>query len=41
MPMPKQMFVALKGEHVDGHDFVLQACQQGAVAILAEKAIEA
>lgn len=41
IPMPQQMFVALKGEHVDGHDFVMQACQQGAVAILAEKAIDA
>lgn len=39
-PMPQQMFVALKGEHVDGHDFVIQAIDQGAVAILAERNIE-
>lgn len=37
MAMPQQMFVALKGEHVDGHDYVLQAIEHGAVAILAER----
>lgn len=29
-----QLFVALKGEHFDGHDFVQQAIQQGAAAVL-------
>lgn len=28
------LFIALKGNHVDGHDFVAQALEQGAVAVL-------
>lgn len=31
------VFVALKGEKVDGHDYISQAIEKGAVAILAEK----
>jgi UDP-N-acetylmuramoyl-tripeptide--D-alanyl-D-alanine ligase len=31
------LFVAIKGDHHDGHDFIEQAIQQGAVAILSEK----
>lgn len=29
-----QLFVALKGDHFDGHDYVVQAIKQGAVAVL-------
>lgn len=32
------LYVALRGENFDGHDFVAQAQQQGAVAALVEKA---
>ncbi|HSH54253.1 MAG TPA: UDP-N-acetylmuramoyl-tripeptide--D-alanyl-D-alanine ligase [Methylotenera sp.] len=32
-----QLFVALKGEHFDGHDFVEQAIKQGAAAVLVSK----
>lgn len=35
---PGNLFVALIGEHFDGHDFILNAAQQGAVAILCERA---
>lgn len=38
-PMYQQMFLAFKGAHVDGHDFARQACEQGAVAIMAERPI--
>lgn len=34
---PGTVFVALKGETVDGHDYIGQAIEKGAVAILAEK----
>jgi UDP-N-acetylmuramoyl-tripeptide--D-alanyl-D-alanine ligase len=34
---PGQLFVAIAGENFDGHDFVQQALQQGAVAALVEK----
>lgn len=36
---PGQVFVALVGEHFDGHDFVEQACQQGAVAVVVSKPV--
>jgi UDP-N-acetylmuramoyl-tripeptide--D-alanyl-D-alanine ligase len=32
--VPSQLFVALKGEHFDGHDFAEQAIKQGAAAVL-------
>lgn len=34
---PGDLFVALKGEAFDGHDFIGQAVTQGAVAVLCEK----
>ncbi len=34
------VFIALKGENFDGHDFALKAMEQGAVAVIAEKPIE-
>ncbi len=33
------MFVAFKGEHADGHDFVAKAFEQGAVAALVERVV--
>jgi UDP-N-acetylmuramoyl-tripeptide--D-alanyl-D-alanine ligase len=38
---PGQLFVALKGEHFDGHDFAGAAIQQGAAAVLVSHPIEA
>ncbi|HNS49626.1 MAG TPA: UDP-N-acetylmuramoyl-tripeptide--D-alanyl-D-alanine ligase [Anaerolineae bacterium] len=35
---PGNAFVALPGEHLDGHDFALAAVAAGAVAVLAERA---
>jgi len=35
------LFVAVKGERVDGHRFVAQAAQAGAAAIVAQEAVEA
>jgi len=35
------VFVALKGEHLDGHDFVREACRRGAVAVVVERKVEA
>ncbi len=32
-----EIFVCLKGEHVDGHDFAQSAFEKGAVALMAEK----
>ena len=32
-----EIFVCLKGEHVDGHDFAQSAFEKGAVAIMAER----
>ena len=37
---PKGMFVALKGERVDGHDYVEQAVANGAVAVMLERDME-
>lgn len=36
---PGALFVALRGERVDGHDFVAQAAAAGAVAVLASRAL--
>jgi UDP-N-acetylmuramoyl-tripeptide--D-alanyl-D-alanine ligase len=38
--IPGSMFVAIPGEKVDGHDFVAQAFQRGAVVALIEHEIE-
>lgn len=38
---PGQLFVALQGERVDGHDFVAPAISAGATAALVERPIEA
>ena len=37
---PGSMFVALRGENFDGHDFVMTAQEQGAVALLIEKPVD-
>lgn len=37
---PGDVFVAIKGEKLDGHDFIAQAIQQGAKAILAARGPE-
>jgi len=34
--LPGEMFVAVRGEHSDGHDYVLDAVQRGAAGLLAE-----
>ena len=34
---PRELFFAVKGERLDGHDFVAQAIQQGAVAAVVRK----
>lgn len=38
---PGDLFVALKGERFDGHDFLAQARERGAVAALAERGLDA
>ena len=38
---PGDLFVALKGERFDAHDFLLQAKKQGAVAALAQRGLSA
>lgn len=35
---PGDLFICIKGAHANGHDFVEQAAQAGAVAVLAEEA---
>jgi len=37
---PGNLFVAIPGEHVDGHDFISQAQEKGAVAALVSRPIE-
>ena len=32
-----EIFVCLKGEHVDGHDYAQNAFEKGAIALLTEK----
>jgi len=34
------VYVALRGEHFDGHDFILNAVDEGAVAVIVEKKCE-
>lgn len=38
--IPGQIFVAIKGHTVDGHDFVKQAEEKGAIKIIAEHQVE-
>lgn len=38
--MPGSVFVAIKGEHYDGHQFVRQAQKQGAVGVVVEEDFE-
>lgn len=37
---PGQIFVAIKGHTVDGHDYILEAIQNGAMKIVAEHKVE-
>ena len=37
---PNSVFVALKGANFDGHDYGAKACELGAEAVIAERAIE-
>ena len=37
---PGQIFVAIKGHTVDGHDYIKQAVANGAIKVVAEKEIE-
>ncbi|GAA3445785.1 UDP-N-acetylmuramoyl-tripeptide--D-alanyl-D-alanine ligase [Planomonospora venezuelensis] len=39
--VPGSLFVAFKGDRADGHDFAAQAVEAGAVAVLAERPVEA
>jgi UDP-N-acetylmuramyl pentapeptide synthase len=34
--IPGEMFVAVRGEHGDGHDYLLDAVQRGAAGLLLE-----
>ena len=36
---PGQLFIALKGEHFDGHDYALPALEQGAAAVMVDHAL--
>ena len=38
-PMPGTLFIALKGENFDGHDFVEKAKEAGAIALLVAKPV--
>ncbi len=35
-----ELFVALKGENADGHDYIREACRRGAAAVVCEKYTE-
>ncbi len=35
--LPGEMFVAVRGEHGDGHDFVLEAGRRGAAGVLVDE----
>jgi UDP-N-acetylmuramoyl-tripeptide--D-alanyl-D-alanine ligase len=37
--IPGSLFVAIKGEHVDGHEFIEEAIQHGAVVVLIDREI--
>ncbi|HWU74964.1 MAG TPA: UDP-N-acetylmuramoyl-tripeptide--D-alanyl-D-alanine ligase [Rhodanobacter sp.] len=38
--LPGNLFVALKGEHVDGHDYLAEAAARGAVAALVTRRVD-
>jgi len=38
--VPNALYVALRGERFDGHDFITQAQEQGAAALLVEKTVD-
>ena len=40
-PEPGGLFVAVPGEHVDGHDFAVAAVQAGGAAVLASRPVDA
>ncbi|MET8160945.1 UDP-N-acetylmuramoyl-tripeptide--D-alanyl-D-alanine ligase [Sphaerisporangium sp. NPDC005289] len=37
---PGSLFVAIRGERADGHEFAAQACEAGAVAVLASRPLD-
>lgn len=37
---PGNLFIAIRGEHFDGHDFIANAIEQGAAALVCSQAIE-
>ncbi|MGR3310906.1 MAG: UDP-N-acetylmuramoyl-L-alanyl-D-glutamate--2,6-diaminopimelate ligase [Candidatus Brocadiales bacterium] len=37
---PEHLFVAIKGHNVDGHNFVMNAVERGAVAVVTEKKLD-
>src|SRR5437763_12865961 len=37
--IPGEMFVAVRGEHGDGHDYLLDAVQRGAAGLLVEERV--
>ncbi|MEE8389319.1 MAG: Mur ligase domain-containing protein, partial [Anaerolineae bacterium] len=37
---PGALFIALRGEHADGHDYVADAFSRGAVAAIVERDVE-
>ncbi|MDX1346682.1 MAG: UDP-N-acetylmuramoyl-tripeptide--D-alanyl-D-alanine ligase [Thiomicrorhabdus chilensis] len=37
---PGALYIAIKGEHFDGHDFVSEAVKQGAAAVLVSEAVD-
>ncbi|MBB6474526.1 UDP-N-acetylmuramoyl-tripeptide--D-alanyl-D-alanine ligase [Sphaerisporangium rubeum] len=38
---PGSLFVAIRGDRADGHDFAAKACEDGAVAVLAARPVDA
>ena len=38
--IPGDLYIALKGNNFDGHDFVNQAKENGAIAVVSEKEID-
>ncbi len=39
--IPGDLFIALKGNHLDGHDFVVEAVRRGAAAVACERQVPA
>jgi len=38
---PEDLFLALKGDRFDGHDYIAQACKAGAAAVLVDRPVRA